>query len=82
MYIFINIDVAETDNMQLQNKFVQKIPRTVWVLGFVSLLTDISSEMIHSVLPLFLVSVLGTNIWTVGIIEGIAEATASILIWL
>ncbi|MEH1921585.1 MFS transporter [Nostoc sp.] len=65
--------------MQLQNKLVQKIPRTVWVLGFVSLLTDISSEMIHSVLPLFLVSVLGANIWTVGIIEGIAEATASIL---
>ncbi|MHC5858470.1 MFS transporter [Nostoc sp.] len=65
--------------MQLQNKLVQKIPRTVWVLGFVSLLTDTSSEMIHSVLPLFLVSVLGANIWTVGIIEGIAEATASIL---
>lgn len=73
------IDVAETGNMQVQDKFVQKIPRTVWVLGFVSLLTDISSEMINSVLPLFLVSVLGANIWTVGIIEGIAEATASIL---
>lgn len=65
--------------MQLQNKFFQTIPRTVWVLGFVSLLTDISSEMIHSVLPLFLVSVLGTNVLTVGIIEGIAEATASVL---
>jgi MFS family permease len=65
--------------MQLQNKFVQKIPQTVWVLGFVSLLTDISSEMINSVLPLFLVSVLGADILTVGIIEGIAEATASIL---
>ncbi|MBE9036157.1 MFS transporter [aff. Roholtiella sp. LEGE 12411] len=65
--------------MQLQKKFFQTIPRTVWVLGFVSLLTDISSEMIHSVLPLFLVSVLGANILTVGIIEGIAEATASVL---
>lgn len=65
--------------MQPQNKFFQTIPRTVWVLGFVSLLTDISSEMIHSVLPLFLVSVLGANILTVGIIEGIAEATASVL---
>jgi MFS family permease len=58
---------------------MNKIPRTVWVLGFVSLLTDISSEMIHSVLPLFLVSVLGANVLTVGMIEGIAEATASIL---
>ncbi|MBD2509018.1 MFS transporter [Nostoc muscorum FACHB-395] len=65
--------------MQLQKKFFQTIPRTVWVLGFVSLLTDISSEMIHSVLPLFLVSVLGANVLTVGIIEGIAEATASVL---
>lgn len=73
------VDIAEIGNMQLQNKFVQKIPRTVWVLGFVSLLTDISSEMINSLLPLFLVSVLGANILTVGIIEGIAEATASIL---
>ncbi|WP_341530736.1 MFS transporter [Nostoc sp. UHCC 0302] len=65
--------------MQLQKKLMQKIPGTVWVLGFVSLLTDISSEMIHSLLPLFLVSVLGTNVFTVGMIEGIAEATASIL---
>ncbi|MFN6528606.1 MFS transporter [Nostoc sp. ChiSLP03a] len=65
--------------MQLQNKFFQTIPGTVWVLGFVSLLTDISSEMINSVLPLFLVSVLGANVLTVGIIEGIAEATASVL---
>ncbi len=55
------------------------LPRNVWVLGFVSLLTDISSEMIHSLLPLFLVSVLGASVLTVGIIEGIAEATASVL---
>ncbi|MFN6519123.1 MAG: MFS transporter [Nostoc sp. CreGUA01] len=65
--------------MQLQNKFFPEIPRTVWVLGFVSLLTDISSEMINSLLPLFLVSALGANVLTVGIIEGIAEATASVL---
>jgi MFS family permease len=60
-------------------KTFQTIPRNVWVLGFVSLLTDISSEMIHSVLPLFLVSVLGANLLTVGWIEGIAESTASVL---
>ncbi len=71
--------VRETRNMQLQNKFFPEIPRTVWVLGFVSLLTDISSEMINSLLPLFLVSALGANVLTVGIIEGIAEATASVL---
>ena len=57
----------------------QKIPRSVWILGWVSLLTDISSETIHSLLPLFLVSVLGAGVLTVGIIEGIAEATASVV---
>ncbi|MFH7027140.1 MAG: MFS transporter [Heteroscytonema crispum UTEX LB 1556] len=58
---------------------LNKLPRNVWVLGFVSLLTDVSSEMIHSLLPLFLVSALGASVLTVGMIEGIAEATASIL---
>ncbi len=56
-----------------------KIPRTVWVLGFTSLLNDTSSEMIHAVLPLFLTTSLGASVLTVGAIEGIAEATASIL---
>ena len=55
-----------------------EIPRGVWVLGFVSMLMDISSEMIHALLPVYLVTVLGTSMVTVGFIEGIAEATASI----
>ncbi len=54
------------------------IPRGVWVLGFVSLLMDTSSEMIHALLPLYMVTVLGTSILTVGGIEGIAEATGQI----
>ncbi|WP_029587252.1 MFS transporter [Bradyrhizobium sp. URHD0069] len=54
------------------------IPRGVWVLGFVSMLMDISSEMIHALLPVYLVTVMGTSMVTVGFIEGIAEATASI----
>jgi len=53
------------------------LPRLVWTLGFVSLLMDLSSEMIHGLLPVFLVSVLGTGAVTVGLVEGIAEATAS-----
>lgn len=57
----------------------REIPGGVWALGFVSLLMDISSEMIHALLPLYLVTVLGTSILTVGMIEGIAEATASIV---
>jgi MFS family permease len=55
-----------------------QIPRGVWVLGFVSMLMDISSETIHALLPVYLVTVLGTSMVTVGFIEGIAEATASI----
>jgi MFS family permease len=56
-----------------------KIHRNIWILGFTSLLNDTSSEMIHAVLPLFLVSGLGATVVSVGLIEGIAEATASIL---
>src|SRR5215471_1377408 len=57
---------------------VRDIPRGVWTLGFVSMLMDISSEMIHALLPVYLVTVLGTSALTVGFIEGIAEATAAI----
>jgi MFS family permease len=53
-----------------------RIPRTVWLLGFVSMLMDISSEMIHSLLPVFLTVVLGASAVTIGVIEGVAEATA------
>jgi len=56
-----------------------RIPTAVWALGFVSLLMDISSEIIHSLLPVYLVSVLGASMATVGLIEGMAEATASIV---
>ncbi len=51
----------------------------MWVLGFVSLLMDVSSEMIHSLLPLFMAGVLGASALTIGLIEGLAEATALIV---
>ena len=57
---------------------LREIPLAVWALGFVSLLMDISSEIIHALLPVYLVTVLGASMLTVGFIEGIAEATASI----
>lgn len=56
----------------------RQIPGGIWALGFVSLLMDVSSEMIHALFPLYLVTVLGTSMLTVGFIEGIAEATAAI----
>ena len=57
---------------------MRAIPVGIWALGFVSLFMDASSELIHSLLPVFLVSVLGASALSVGVIEGIAEATASI----
>ncbi|MBI3100844.1 MAG: MFS transporter [Burkholderiales bacterium] len=57
----------------------QRIPLSIWVLGFVSMLMDISSEMIHSLLPLFMVGTLGASALVVGLIEGLAESTALIV---
>ena len=57
---------------------LRSIPPGIWALGFVSMLMDVSSEMIHALLPVYLVTVLGASATTVGVIEGIAEATASI----
>ena len=66
-----------TMNLKLATS-LRDIPAGVWALGFVSMLMDVSSEMIHALLPIYLVTVLGTSMATVGLIEGIAEATASI----
>ncbi len=57
---------------------LRAIPKSIWALGFVSLFMDTSSELIHSLLPVFLVSVLGASALSVGLIEGAAEATAAI----
>ncbi len=55
-----------------------KLPRTVWTLGLVSLFMDSSSESIHGLLPLFLTVTLGASVATVGVIDGVGEAIASI----
>lgn len=55
-----------------------RIPRTVWALGFVSMFMDLSSEIVHALLPLFLTTVLGVSVAMVGLIDGVAESTASI----
>ncbi len=57
----------------------RRLPVGIWVLGGVSLLMDISSEMIHSLLPLFMVSTLGASALMVGLVEGVAESTALIV---
>lgn len=62
-----------------QERRLRDIPPGIWALGFVSLLMDVSSETIHALLPVYLVTVFATSMVTIGIIEGIAEATASIV---
>jgi hypothetical protein len=55
------------------------LPTGIWALGFGSLLMDVSSELIHSLLPVFVVATLGASMVTVGVVEGVAEATAAIV---
>ena len=67
--------------MHTENKTttLKQIPAGVWVLGLVSMLMDVSSEMIHSLLPLFMITTLGASAFAVGLIEGLAESTALIV---
>ncbi|HDR8923393.1 TPA: MFS transporter, partial [Burkholderia vietnamiensis] len=55
------------------------IPRTVWALGFVSLFMDLSSELVHALLPVYLVTTMGMSVAALGVLEGLAEATAMIV---
>lgn len=63
----------------IKRNILSQIPAGIWVLGFVSLLMDISSEMVHSLLPMFMVTTLGASAFAVGLIEGLAESTALIV---
>jgi MFS family permease len=58
---------------------LSQIPAGIWALGLVSMLMDISSEMVHSLLPIFMVTTLGTSVFAVGLIEGLAESVALIV---
>lgn len=62
----------------MTKSLLSRLPLSIWTLGLVSLLMDVSSELIHSLLPLFMVTTLGASTFAVGIIEGVAEATALI----
>ena len=61
-----------------KSKLNINIPAGIWALGFVSMFMDVSSEMIHALLPIYLVTVLGASTLSIGFIEGIAEATANV----
>src|SRR5262249_46237304 len=65
----------ETQN---KTKTFKSLPAGVWALGFVSMFMDTSSELVHSLLPSFMATTLGASMFTIGIVEGVAEATAAI----
>jgi predicted MFS family arabinose efflux permease len=65
--------------MNSPTKPAKGIPGGIWALGFVSLLMDVSSELIHSLLPVFMFTALGMSVFTIGLIEGAAQATALIV---
>lgn len=67
--------VSRTDSVGVA---LSGVPRGVWVLGFVSMLMDISSEIIHALLPVYLVTVMGASTLTVGLIEGVSEASVAL----
>jgi MFS family permease len=58
---------------------LRAVPAGIWALGLASMFMDISSELVHSLLPLYMVGVLGASMVTVGVVEGVAEATAAIV---
>jgi MFS family permease len=71
--------MAETTPISTERITIKQLPRNVWAVGLTSLFMDISSEMVINILPLFLANVLGVQTSIIGLIEGIAEATASVL---
>ena len=62
-----------------QNRDIRSLPRNVWAVSLTSFFMDVSSEMIHNILPLFLANVLGVRTLFIGLIEGVAETAASLL---
>jgi MFS family permease len=73
------MDMPETPNQVTEKTSIKQLPRNVWAVGFTSFFMDVSSEMVLNILPLFLANVLGVKTNIIGLIEGLAEATASIL---
>src|SRR5512141_2354729 len=63
----------------MQRKGLRRLPRNVWVMSATSLLNDISSEMLLNLIPFFLANILGVRTTIIGLIEGVAETTASLL---
>lgn len=74
-----NTTLPAKGSISAERPRIRQLPRNVWAVGFTSFFMDISSEMVINILPLFLANVLGVQTSIIGVIEGLAEATASIL---
>ncbi|MGR9074262.1 MAG: MFS transporter [Gammaproteobacteria bacterium] len=74
----IPIPPGRTESTVYARGSYRALPKSIWVLGMGSMFMDISSELVHSLLPIFMATVLGASMVTIGVIEGVAEATAAI----
>ena len=74
-----NLPPNQTRFFPAQSGLFRALPRGIWALGLVSMFMDISSELIHSLLPVFMATVLGASMTTIGLVEGIAEAAAAVI---
>ncbi|MBN1363708.1 MAG: MFS transporter [Syntrophaceae bacterium] len=70
--------LSNSESPNFAKKAYRKLPRGIWMLGLVSMFMDTSSELVHSLLPIFMTTVLGASMVTIGIIEGFAEGAAAI----
>jgi len=72
-----SLQPSNPESISSTRAFYHKLPKAIWALGFVSMFMDISSELIHSLLPIFMATTLGASMITIGIVEGLAEAAAA-----
>lgn len=73
------MELRNSEPISSNKSFYRKLPKSIWVLGFVSMFMDTSSELVHSLLPVFMTVTLGASMVTIGIVEGFAEAAAAIV---
>lgn len=73
-----SLQQSNPESISSNKGFYRKLPKGIWALGFVSMFMDSSSELVHSLLPIFMATTLGVSMVTIGIVEGFAEAAAAI----
>jgi MFS family permease len=73
-----SLQSSNSEPISSSKGFYRKLPKGIWALGFVSMFMDTSSELVHSLLPIFMTTTLGASMVTLGIVEGFAEAAAAI----